>query len=244
MPEQDENAHRSLGSRLQTRPLPPTDEYNTLTRLTRLSDIVRVVEVLDKTSGADFNVSDLKLLEAMADAAAVAIENVRLYEEERKKSRLLTQTYDELRRTYKATLLALSGLLDTRDAATHGHSSRVVGYTSRLAREMGITDPARLRSIEQGALLHDVGKIGVADSILRKPGPLDENEWKEMRGHPELGYRMLKDIRFLRDALPIVRHHHEHWDGTGYPQGLKGEAIPLEARIFAVIDAFDAITSE
>src|SRR5207249_2132957 len=206
--------------------------------------ITGVVEVLDKISGANFNVSDLKLLEAMADAAAVAIENVRLYEEERKKSRLLTQAYDELRRTYKATLLALSGLLDTRDAATHGHSSRVVGFTSRLARAMGITDPARLRAIEQGALLHDVGKIGVADSILRKPGPLDENEWKEMRGHPELGYRMLKDVRFLRDALPIVRHHHEHWDGTGYPQGLKGEAIPLEARIFAVIDAFDAITSE
>jgi len=206
--------------------------------------IIGVVEVLDKVSGEDFNTSDLKLLEAMADAAAVAIENARLYEEERKKARLLTQAYDELSRTYKATLQALAGLLDTRDAATHGHSSRVVAFTMHLAKAMGISDPDRLKAIEQGALLHDVGKIGIADSILRKPGPLDEDEWDEMRGHPELGYRMLKDIQFLEDALPIVRYHHEHWNGGGYPLGLEGEMIPLEARIFSIIDAFDAITSD
>jgi putative nucleotidyltransferase with HDIG domain len=135
-------------------------------------------------------------------------------------------------------------MLDTRDVATHGHSIRVVAYTLRLANEMGITDPAYLRTIEQGALLHDVGKIGVADGILRKTGPLNEEDWTEMRAHPELGYRMLKDIEFLRQSLPIVRHHHEHWDGTGYPEGLKGEQIPLEARIFSVVDAFDAITSD
>ncbi len=134
-----------------------------------------------------FDTSDLKLLEAMADAAAVAIENVRLYEEERKKSLLLTQAYEELHRTYKATLQALAGLLDTRDNATYGHSNRVVAFTLRLARELGINNPRQLRTIEQGALLHDVGKIGVADAILRKSGPLDEQEWVEMRGHPELG---------------------------------------------------------
>jgi putative nucleotidyltransferase with HDIG domain len=195
-------------------------------------------------SGADFDDADLKLLEAMADAAAVAIENVRLFDEERRKARLLTEAYDELHQTYRATLQALAGLLDTRDAATHGHSNRVVAYTLRLASAMGISDTARLRAIEQGALLHDVGKIGVADSILRKPGPLDEKEWAEMRGHPELGYKMLREIQFLQDALPIVRHHHEHWNGKGYPMGLKGEEIPLEARIFAVIDSFDAITSD
>jgi putative nucleotidyltransferase with HDIG domain len=206
--------------------------------------IIGVVEVLDKVSGDDFNTSDQKLLEAMADTAAVAIENVRLYEEERKKARLLTQAYDELSQTYRATLQALTGLLDTRDAATYGHSTRVVVFSLRLARTMGINSPERLKAIEHGALLHDVGKIGVADSILRKPGPLDEAEWEEMRGHPELGYKMLKDIQFLQDALPIVRYHHEHWNGAGYPLGLEGETIPMEARIFAVIDAFDAITSE
>jgi HD-GYP domain-containing protein (c-di-GMP phosphodiesterase class II) len=93
-------------------------------------------------------------------------------------------------------------------------------------------------------LLHDVGKIGVADAILRKPGPLDADEWREMRAHPELGYKMLKDIEFLKSALPIVRYHHERYNGTGYPYGLEGKEIPLEARIFAVADAFDAITSE
>jgi putative two-component system response regulator len=89
-----------------------------------------------------------------------------------------------------------------------------------------------------------VGKIGVADAILRKSGPLNEGEWREMRGHLELGYKMLKDIDFLQDALPIVRHHHERWDGTGYPDSLAGEDIPLSARLFAIIDSFDAITSD
>jgi putative nucleotidyltransferase with HDIG domain len=206
--------------------------------------VTGVVEVLDKRSGEDFNQADLQLLEAMADAAAVAIENVRLYEEERRKSLLLTQAYDELHNTYKATLQALTGLLDTRDAATHGHSTRVVDFALRLAREMGMKDHVQLKALEQGALLHDVGKIGVADAILRKPGPLDEREWAEMRGHPELGHKMLKDIDFLHDALPIVRHHHENWDGTGYPDRLAGDEIPINARIFAVIDSFDAITSD
>jgi HD-GYP domain-containing protein (c-di-GMP phosphodiesterase class II) len=205
---------------------------------------IGVVEVLDKISGEDFDKDDVKLLEAMADAAAVAIENVRLYEEERKKTRLLSEAYEELHNTYRATLQAIAGLLDTRDEATHGHSNRVVAFTLRLAEAIGIRDSARLKAIEQGALLHDVGKIGVADAILRKPGPLDEKEWVEMRAHPELGHKMLKDIAFLKSALPIVLHHHERWDGSGYPHGLKGKKIPLEARIFSVIDAFDAITSE
>jgi HD-GYP domain-containing protein (c-di-GMP phosphodiesterase class II) len=206
--------------------------------------VTGVVQVIDKVSGEDFNRDDQKLLEAMADAAAVAIENVRLYEAERKKTELLKQALDELQHTYQATVQALTGLLDTRDAATHGHSNRVTALALRLARAVGIKDPARLRTIEQGARLHDIGKIGVRDSILRKPGPLDEDEWEHMRTHPELGYRMLKEIEFFRDALPIVRYHHERFDGSGYPCGLEGEHIPLEARIFAVVDAVDAIMSE
>jgi putative nucleotidyltransferase with HDIG domain len=206
--------------------------------------VTGVLEVLDKNSGRDFNDEDVKLLEALADTASVAIENVRLYEEERRQAQLLTHAYDELQKTYKATLQALTGLLDLRDDETHGHSLRVVACTLRLAQEMGITDPEHLRNIEQGALLHDVGKVGVADSVLRKTAKLDDIEWMEMKGHPELGYRMLKDIDFLKEALVIVRYHHERWNGSGYPKGLKGEEIPLDARIFAVVDAYDAITSD
>ncbi len=203
-----------------------------------------VLVIHDKVSGADFNRDDMKLLETLADAAVIAIENVRLYEEERNQALQLSKAFDDLDKVYRATLQALTGLLDIRDEATHGHSIRVVAFTLRLAREMGITDPVRLRSIEQGALLHDVGKIGVADAILRKQGALTEKEWEEMRSHPMLGYNMLKDIEFLSDALSIVRYHHERWNGTGYPLGLAREKIPMEARIFAVADAFDAITSE
>jgi putative nucleotidyltransferase with HDIG domain len=206
--------------------------------------LMGVLVIHDKVSGAEFNRDDMQLLETLADAAVVAIENVRLYEEERNQAKQLSKAFDDLDKVYRATLQALTGLLDIRDEATHGHSIRVVAFTLRLAREMGITDPVRLRSIEQGALLHDVGKIGVADAILRKQGALTENEWEEMRSHPMLGYRMLKDIEFLSDALSIVRYHHERWNGTGYPHGLAREKIPLEARIFAVADAFDAITSE
>jgi putative nucleotidyltransferase with HDIG domain len=206
--------------------------------------LMGVLVIHDKVSGAEFNRDDMQLLETLADAAVVAIENVRLYEEERNQAKQLSKAFDDLDKVYRATLQALTGLLDIRDEATHGHSIRVVAFTLRLAREMGITDPVRLRSIEQGALLHDVGKIGVADAILRKQGALTENEWEEMRSHPMLGYRMLKDIEFLSDALSIVRYHHERWNGTGYPQGLARDKIPLEARIFAVADAFDAITSE
>ncbi len=205
--------------------------------------VIGVISVHDKVSGRDFDKEDTKLLEALGDAAAVAIENVRLYEEERRQAQLLKQAYQDLNKTYRATLLALTGMLDTRDAATHGHSLRVTAFALRLAMELGIKDPVVLRNIEQGALLHDVGKIGVRDDILRKPGPLNDQDWLEMKNHPELGFTMLQNIEFLQDALPIVRYHHEHWDGSGYPMGMKGEEIPLEARIFAVADAFDAITS-
>lgn len=150
---------------------------------------------------------------------------------------------DDLRSAYDSTLSALMIALDYRDYETQGHSVRVVEYTEHLAKTMGIREP-ELTDIRRGTMLHDVGKIGIPDAILRKPGPLDTEEWDIMRMHAEFGYRMLKDIPFLAVPSQIVLSHQEKWDGSGYPRGLRGEEIPLGARIFAVADAFDAMTSD
>lgn len=156
----------------------------------------------------------------------------------------LKQALIELDRTYNFTLRAMVTALDTRDTETQGHSLRVVRFTLKLAELMGITDKATLKIYEYGALLHDLGKIGIPDAILRKPGGLDEAEWQIMKGHPTIGYNVLKRIKFLEPASQIVLHHHEAYDGSGYPDGLNGESIPLGARIFKVADAIDAMTHE
>ncbi len=150
---------------------------------------------------------------------------------------------DELRLAYDTTLSALMIALDYRDNETQGHSIRVVEYTERLAEELGVVEP-ELTHIRRGAMLHDVGKIGIPDRILRKPGPLDDEEWELMKLHPKLGWEMLRDIAFLEESARIVLAHHERYDGKGYPNGLAGEEIPLGARIFAVADTFDAMTSD
>ncbi|HEX8354807.1 MAG TPA: HD domain-containing phosphohydrolase [Pyrinomonadaceae bacterium] len=144
---------------------------------------------------------------------------------------------------YRTTLKALVAALETRDQETHGHSERVVSFSLRLGREFGL-DEGGMRSLEFGSLLHDIGKIGVPDAILRKPARLTEEEWTEMRLHPVHGRQILHGIEFLEGAARVVAQHHEKWDGSGYPLGLKGEEIDLNARIFAVADAFDAITSD
>ena len=152
------------------------------------------------------------------------------------------QRREELERAYHATLLALSRALDLRDTDTEGHSQRVTSYSLTIGRTLGLSAEA-LAALELGAMLHDVGKIGIPDAILRKPGPLSAEEWEVMRRHPRLGHAILRDVGFLSPSLPVVLHHHEKWDGGGYPERLSGEAIPLAARIFAVADAFDAIIS-
>ena len=144
---------------------------------------------------------------------------------------------------YRSTLRALNAALETRDLETHGHSERVVNFSLRLGRELGL-DREQMRSLEFGSLLHDIGKIGVPDAILRKPAKLTEEEWVRMREHPLHGQRILRGIEFLEGAARVVAQHHEKWDGTGYPAGLRGEEIDLNARIFAVADAFDAMTSD
>jgi len=151
--------------------------------------------------------------------------------------------YAELEGTYESTLQALVTALDLRDNETHGHSYRVVEYSVVVAERMGVTEPD-MTWLRRGSILHDVGKIGVPDAILRKPGKLTEEEWVEMRRHPEMGFDMLKHIAFLKPALALVLHHQERFDGTGYPHGLKGYDIPLSARIFSVVDTFDAMTSD
>jgi len=152
---------------------------------------------------------------------------------------------ERLKETYDATLEALAAALDARDSETGGHSSRVTIYTMDMAKELGLTESDHeWLDIERAALLHDVGKIGVSDAILNKPGPLTSEEWQQMRKHPAIGYEMLKDVKFLSTAAEIVYAHHERYDGKGYPTGLRGEDVPLGARIFAVADAFDAMTSD
>jgi putative nucleotidyltransferase with HDIG domain len=144
---------------------------------------------------------------------------------------------------YRTTLKALTAALETRDLETHGHSERVVNFSLRLGQELGL-DAEQMRSLEFGSLLHDIGKIGVPDAILRKPAKLTEEEWVRMREHPLHGQKILRGIEFLEGAAKVVAQHHEKWDGSGYPLGLKGDEIDLNARIFAVADAFDAITSD
>lgn len=146
-------------------------------------------------------------------------------------------------RTYDATLTALTSALDFRDNETGGHSDRVVGYMELLLEQMEIRG-TELAMLRRGALLHDIGKIGVPDNVLRKPTALSEAEWAVMKRHPEFGAKIISGIPFLEEVARIVRHHHERWDGMGYPDGLKGDRIPLGARIFAVGDSFDAMTSD
>ena len=149
----------------------------------------------------------------------------------------------ELESNYQMTLEALVAALDSREHETFSHSLRVRAYTRYLARRAGYP-PALLPSLEQGALLHDIGKIAVADAILLKPAKLTAEEWVEMRKHPIAGDEILKRVPFLRPASAIVRHHHERFDGTGYPDALKGAEIPLGARLFTVADTLDAMTSD
>jgi putative nucleotidyltransferase with HDIG domain len=161
----------------------------------------------------------------------------------RERTAELTTALAGVAKAYSSTLDALVHALDAREHETSDHSQRVVRYTLAMADRMGMVHP-QIEDVARGALLHDIGKIGVPDSILLKPGPLTHAEWVEMRRHPEVGYRILEAIGFLRPAAEIVLAHQERWDGGGYPRRLRGEAIPLGARIFAIADTLDAMTSD
>ena len=193
-------------------------------------------------------------LEHVELAVRRALEHRALVESKRRHETYLEETVarrtEELDRalrslegSYRQTLKALVAALEARDAETHGHSERVVNFSLRLGRELGL-DADGLRDLEFGSLLHDIGKIGVPDSVLRKPARLNDGEWERMREHPLHGQRILGGIEFLEGAARVVAQHHERWDGSGYPLGLKGDEIDVNARIFAVADAFDAMVSD
>ena len=155
----------------------------------------------------------------------------------------LREANAQLLNAYEATIEGLSHALDLRDRETEGHSRRVTELTIQLAQAMNIGE-TEITHYRRGALLHDMGKIGIPDSILHKPDTLTEEEWTIMRKHPQLAYEMLSPIEYLRPALDIPYSHHEKWDGSGYPRGLKGEEIPMSARLFAIADVWDALTSD
>ncbi len=178
----------------------------------------------------------LDFLETLAGRAAIAIDNISLFDSLQRSNVELTLAYD-------ATIEGWARALELRDRETKGHSQRVTEMTLQLASVLGLTE-VELEHTRRGTLLHDIGKMGIPDQILNKPGPLTDQEWEIMRQHPVYAYNMLTPIAYLRPALDIPYCHHEKWDGCGYPRGLSGEQIPLTARIFAVVDVWDALRSD
>ena len=192
--------------------------------------------VIAREGSRAFDEEEVREAEAFAGQAAAALRNASLYE-------ALRLSADELLGSYEACLELLSKTLDLRDHETEGHSRRVADMSTSLARVFGMADED-IAYMRRGALLHDIGKIGIPDAILLKPGPLDEGEKSVMRLHPTIARELFDGIPFLRGAVDVPWSHHERWDGRGYPRGLAGQAIPLPARIFAVVDVWDALTHD
>jgi putative nucleotidyltransferase with HDIG domain len=194
-----------------------------------------VMEIFSRKE-TDFDPDLREFIESLAYQTAIAIDNLQLFEN-------LQQSNQELVQAYDATIEGWSHAMDLRDKETEAHTKRVTSLAVRMAKAMGIKEE-KIVHIRRGALLHDIGKMGVPDEILHKPGPLTAEEWDIMKMHPVYAYEMISPIDYLKPALDIPYCHHEKWDGSGYPLGLKGEEIPLAGRIFAVIDVWDALMSD
>jgi putative nucleotidyltransferase with HDIG domain len=229
------------------------DEDVMVIMISAVKDIESAIAAMSK-GAYDYVAKPFKLNEVLF-VANKAMEKRRLVQENKEyqkqlekmveeRTSELKQALIELDRTYNFTLRAMVTALDTRDTETQGHSLRVVRFTLKLAELMGISDKNTLKIYEYGALLHDIGKIGIPDAILRKPDKLDAEEWRIMKSHPTIGYNILKRIKFLEAAAQIVLHHHEAFNGSGYPDNLSGASIPLGSRIFNIADAMDAMTSD
>lgn len=195
-------------------------------------NIKGVLEVFHRAPlGADLDW--MEFFQALAEQAAIAIDSATLFTD-------LQRSHEDLKLAYDATILGWAHALDLRDRETQGHTQRVTRMTVQLAQAFGLGDE-EITHIQRGALLHDMGKIGVPDAVLHKPSQLTDEEWFQMRRHPQYAYEMLEEIEYLKPALDIPYCHHEKWDGTGYPRKLKGEEIPLAARLFSVVDVWDAL---
>jgi putative nucleotidyltransferase with HDIG domain len=182
-----------------------------------------------RLDGSEYSRYDKDMVTFIANSAGIGMENARLLK--------------QLQLTYVATLKTLISVIEAKDPYTKGHTERVAAYAVAIANRLRLSEPER-RRITFGALLHDIGKLGVTENILHKEGELDTTEWEVLRSHPEIGARVVNKMEFLTGTADIVEHHHESWDGSGYPSGLKGEEIPLGARIVAVADSFDAMTTD
>jgi putative nucleotidyltransferase with HDIG domain len=191
--------------------------------------VIGVLEVLNRIGEIPFNEKDLMLLENIANQAAYAIHN--------------GQLFDRIRTLYKSIVELLANTMDSKDSYTHGHSRRVAEYSVSIAKIAGF-DEKFIQDLEIAALLHDIGKIGIRDAILCKPGALTREEYEIIKDHPVISAKIIEPVDFLKDLSDTIRYHHEKYDGTGYPDGIKGEDIPVGARIIAVGDAFDAMTSD
>ncbi|MFC2122592.1 HD domain-containing phosphohydrolase [Bacteroidota bacterium] len=190
--------------------------------------VIGVIEVLNKLDDCDFSESDLEALVSVAATAAMSIENIRLHQ--------------SVIAAYKSTIKALAATIDAKDPYTCGHSQRVTEYALRGAEALSL--PAEDHEmLEYAGILHDIGKVGIAENILTHCGSLNTKEWEIVREHPKIGADILKEIPFLAKVKKLVLHHHERYDGNGYPDGLKGKDIPIEARLLAVADAYEAMTS-
>jgi len=221
--------------------------------ISALNDIKSAISAMDRGAytyiAKPFKINELLLVVRRAlEKRALLLENKRyqqnLEELVEQRTEELQVAYKDLDELFNATLKALVNALDTRDTETEGHSERVTRYSLKLAELLNIKDEKKLANLKTAALLHDIGKIGIPDKILRKPAKLNNEEWKIMQQHSVLGYNLLKNIKKLKEPAIIVLHHHEHYDGSGYPSGLKGDDIPLGSRIFSVADTLDAMTSD
>ena len=193
------------------------------------SKVIGVLNITNFSGRERFHQSDVQFLSLLAGQAAVAIQNANLY--------------NNLQTSYLHTIVSLANALEARDTYLSGHSAHVEELAEKIARKMGLPKK-QLRDIKNASTLHDIGKIGIRDAVLLKPGKLNQSEWLILRQHPELGSKIIAPVQYLAKCMPLVLHHHERWDGQGYPSGLAGEDIPLGARVIAVADTFDAMTSD
>ena len=220
--------------------------------ITGLSDMNTAMDCIhlgaDDYISKPFSISRVILtVKNLLEKQALAIEKknyqISLEFKVREQTEQICKTMNELQHAYSNTLSALVSALDAREKEVGSHSERVMNYTMLMAEKLGIGGDD-LEQLARGALLHDIGKIGISDNILLKPGKLDDTEWLEMRKHPNIGFSMLSEISFLRKPAEVILSHHERFDGTGYPQKLKGAEIPIGSRIFVLVDTLDAMTSD